>query len=294
MTRRWRTAIAAVVVAVPAAWAACGQPVEPTRDVVLYGAHHAPVIRSISVPPTKVEVDQDVPLGAIVDSPYTPVSQLTFTWLTKVGQITGTGATVTWRLPKGTAATPADVAVKLVVTERYAVVEGDGVAVPFENQASLDAPLFRVHDSTAELTRMALTFLVDYFGNSSVSPAACLVDFSDSCRGKQDELSDIQENRQDFVILSAAASVTSVTFNALRTFANILAPCTFRSREIATGHVGTVTGDCTLTGVYETGRWWLCDSHFINGKIIEGAVSDLVRRFFGRGGGVTLPLPKGH
>lgn len=270
------------------AWAACaGQPGAPSRTLTFFGPNHPPVIHSISVPTSKVEVDQDVAISAVVDAPSVPDGQLTFSWMTKTGQITGTGPNVTWRLPKGRAATPVDVAVELVVTERYQVVGADGHVLPMETQATLDAPLFRVHDSSAELTKMAVTFLVDYFGNSAVSPDACLVDFSDTCPGKNDERRDIQENRRDFVILSASASVSSVAFNGSRTFADVLAPCTFRSREIATGHVGTVTGDCTLTSVYETRRWWLCDSHFINGHVIEGAVPDLVRRFFGGGRGAT-------
>ena len=28
------------------------------------------------------------------------------------------------------------------------------------------------------------------------------------------------------------------------------------------GKTETAKGSCTLTSIYEDGRWWLCDSHF--------------------------------
>jgi hypothetical protein len=119
-----------------------------------------------------------------------------------------------------------------------------------------------VDDSPAEITNLAVTFLVTYFGDSTVSPAACLVDFSDSCRGKADELSDIIANRATFDIHSAAAHVASIQFDVAMDFANIVAPCTFHDQRLDDGQLGTSDGQCLLTAVYQNQRWWLCDSHY--------------------------------
>jgi len=53
-----------------------------------------------------------------------------------------------------------------------------------------------------------------------------------------------------------------VRLDADRRYADITAPCEFVSRLKANGKVETAKGTCTLTSVYEDGRWWLCDSHF--------------------------------
>ena len=57
-------------------------------------------------------------------------------------------------------------------------------------------------DAVTLIGRMASAFL-NRFSASNVSPDACLVDFSDNCRGKSDELSDIEYNRSHFFILGA-------------------------------------------------------------------------------------------
>lgn len=278
MSLHLRRGLVVGIAAAPLVWAACGETTGPSG--VDASGNKLPVIVSISVPAGKVEVGQDLAVSAVVEDPDTPASQLVYSWQANVGTFSGSGASVTWRAKAGSA-TPVDVRVTLEVTDQTHA----GGAPGADDRVSRTATPFRLHDSPAELGRMGVTFLVEYFGNSNVSPDACLVDFSDSCPGKNAERGDITANRAAFVIVRATAYVSGVTFNNARTFADILAPCTFRSREKATGMLSTVAGDCTLTGVYEQQRWWLCDSHFINGKIIEGAVPNLIQRFFGGGGG---------
>jgi hypothetical protein len=252
-------ALAGCEIAPPAAPSKHDRP-SPAKNVVFT----APAVKSISVGATRVEVDQDVVVSATVDDAETPASALVYQWSATIGTLTGSGAQVTWRLPKGTPAiTPADVVITLTVVERYAEARADGSIVEREHRATASAAPFRVHDSVAELGRLAVTFLVDLFGNSAVAPAACLVDFSDTCEsGKEAELSDIIHNRATFVILSAQATVTSVVMNAARTEATVVAACTFQDRAIASGAIGTSSGDCILTAIYEAGRWWLCTSNF--------------------------------
>jgi len=227
--------------------------------------NNAPVIKSITVAQSRVEVEQDVDVTAEVENTETNPDQLTYEWSATAGTFTGSGRTVRWRLPKGTTQTPLDVTITLTVIERYTEVV-NSVVVTRENRVTSAASPFRAHDSDAELRRISIEFLVYLFGNSAISPSACLVDFSDSCRGKQDELRDIEHNRNTFVILSAQATVASVSISADRMSADVIAPCVFRDREIANGHEGTSSGDCFLTAVYERNRWWLCSSSFVNGS----------------------------
>jgi hypothetical protein len=251
-------------------WTACGgppagptpPPPPPPPPVVV---NTAPVIRSIRVAASRVEVDQDVDVTAEVEDAETNPDQLTYEWTATAGTFTGSGRSVTWRLPKGATETPVNVTVSLVVVERYTEV-ANSLVLTRENRVTQSAAPFRAHDSDAELRQISIEFLVYLFGNSSVTPPACLVDFSDSCQGKQAELQDIENNRRTFVILSAHATVASVSISGDRMSADVIAPCTFRDREIATGREATSTGDCYLTAVYERERWWLCSSSFLNGS----------------------------
>jgi hypothetical protein len=227
--------------------------------------NNAPVVKSVTAAIARVEVDQDVEVVAEVEDAETPVDQLTYEWAATVGTFSGSGRTVHWRLPKGSAQTPVDVTISLTVVERYTETQ-NGLVITREQRATGSAAPVRAHDSEAELSKISIEFLVFLFGNSSVSPGDCLVDFSDACRGKADELRDIEHNRRTFVILSAEATVASIWISADRNSAEVIAPCVFRDREIATGGEGTSRGDCFLTAVYERNRWWLCSSSFLNGS----------------------------
>jgi hypothetical protein len=227
--------------------------------------NNAPVIRSIRVALSRVEVDQDVEVTAEVEDAETNPDQLTYEWSAPAGTFSGTGRTVRWRLAKGAAQTPLDVTINLTVVERYTEV-ANSIVITREQRVTQSAAPFRAHDSDAELRKISIEFLVYLFGNSTISPSACLVDFSDSCRGKQDELQDIEHNRKTFVILSAQATIASVSISSDRMSADVIAPCIFRDREIASGHEATSSGDCYLTAVYERDRWWLCSSSFLNGS----------------------------
>ena len=134
---------------------------------------------------------------------------------------------------------------------------------------------------------MSILFLSD-FANSSTSSATCLRNFSDSCPGKTEEMRDIDNNREFLEILSSSLNLRSVTVASSRTTAKMSVACAFTSRIVkcppaspgsgacVVGSVESVKGDCSLTGIYEQKRWWLCDSHFM------GAPSAAARRLFGK------------
>ncbi|HEX5216980.1 MAG TPA: hypothetical protein VFV98_16070 [Vicinamibacterales bacterium] len=220
----------------------------------------APVIQSITVAAaSRTEVDTDVDVSAAVQDAETAIANLTFNWTANAGTFTGTGAAVKWRLPAGST-TPVDVAIRLEVVERYASFSSTGAPITAENRVSRDAAAsFRVHDSRAEISKITVRFLVDLFGNSAVSPEACLVDFWDGCGGKAAELGDIRVNRNLFVVLEASAQVQSITFRGPDD-ADVVATCRWRDRVIANGSTGVSQGPCLLTAVYRASRWWLCES----------------------------------
>jgi hypothetical protein len=246
--------------------------------VIKNRVHTPPVIKTMTVAVSRAEVDQNVAVSAVVEEAEVPVGQLAFAWSANAGTFSGAGPNVTWRLPKGAATTPLDVVISLTVTERWVDAFADGSTASHTLEATMATAPIRAHDSVAELTKMSVSFLVDKFGNSSVPPGACLVDFSDTCaKGKSDEMSDIVNNRATFVLLSAQAAVTSIGFNGNRTAAEVVAACTFRDRKISNGDLGMAQGDCLLTAIYEQGRWWLCTSNF-NATAGAGQMFQFYRR----------------
>ncbi|HET7216628.1 MAG TPA: hypothetical protein VFJ02_01210 [Vicinamibacterales bacterium] len=278
---RSRAAIAATAAALIVA--ACGgsSPTTP-RDVPAppapIVANTPPVIESITASQSRVEVDTDVTLTATVRDAETPVAQLRYEWRADTGTITGEGATVRWRAPREIAA-PADVVVRLTVTE---TLPTGGL----QQSVNGTSPVIRVHDSPKELGALAMAFLGD-FANSSVAASTCVRDFSDGCRGKADEKADIEANREHFTILNSSLRLRNVRVASNQLAADVSVSCSFTSRIIkcdpgsvgcAVGSVGTVAGDCVLTGVYEQNRWWLCTSSFSGSQVPNGFGSFLPAR----------------
>jgi hypothetical protein len=124
---------------------------------------------------------------------------------------------------------------------------------------------FRVHDSVAEVKELARKFLVDLFGNTSVAPEACMVDFADVCanltEGKVHELQEIVRHRETTVLTDS---------QVLNQIAQILGPDfgTVHSAMLYTGHttssnvITSLCADFEITVVYVGNRWWICESYF--------------------------------
>jgi hypothetical protein len=234
-------------------------------------ANTPPQIKSLTASDARAEVDIPITLTAVVEDAETTVANLTFAWTADTGTFSGTGPTVTWTAGQN-AVTPADVVLTLTVTERY--TSGTTQA---ENKVSSTTTV-RLNNSPKELREMSLRFLGD-FANSKMSPDQCVAEFTDSCRGKKDELEDIADNRHDFEIIGSTLRHTSLAVAPSRTTATVHTFCSFTSRVITDspreedcrngrcpkGSVGSVQGDCWTTNVYEKGRWWICESHFSSG-----------------------------
>lgn len=246
----------------------------------------APVIKSLTASDARAEVGIPLTVTAIVEDAETPVANLTYTWTADTGSFTGTGASVTW-VAGQEAKTPADVVLKLTVTEKYT-----NGTVPAENTVTSTATV-HLNNSPKELAEMSLRFLTD-FGNSSVSADKCVSEFSPTCaRDKNDELDDITKDRHDFLHLSSSCRNTGVSLSADRRAATVHTFCSFSVRVITRtpetsgcmsnpsacpfGGEGTAQGDFWTTGVYEGGRWWLCQSHYSP----TGTLTPLARAFAG-------------
>lgn len=243
----------------------------------------APVIEGIAVDAERTEVNTDVSVTAVVKDEDTSIDQLKFEWKVDAGTVSGEGPSVKWRAPVDIT-TPGDYTVTLTVTETYGAPDAFGVRP--RNVSTATSPAIRVHNSPKELGDMSILFLSD-FATSSTPTSTCLRNFSDSCPGKAEEKRDIDDNRAYLEILSSSLNLRSVTLGSSRSTAKMSVACAFTSRIVkcpppgpgssacVVGSVESVKGDCSLTGVYEQKRWWLCDSHF------NGTATAAVRRLFG-------------
>jgi hypothetical protein len=258
-----RTVPPLVILLLLVVMASCSKsPTTPTPPVVTPPpVVAAPVIATVTAAVTRAEAGQDVAITASVTDAAPAQGALTYEWSTNAGIVTGAGPSAVWRLDPGTIDVGQDVVVTLTVVKPYEVLEG-GQIVTREHRVTAQTAPFRAHDSRAEISRIIRTFLIDYFGNSSIDPDSCLVDFSAGCAGRDAEYDDIVKNRRERRITSADARVDDIEFNAGATFAWIAAPCTFRDIDLATNQPDVAEGTCDLTAVYEQHRWWLCSSHY--------------------------------
>lgn len=238
-------------------------PPPPAPQIPAPVTNTAPVVTGITIAATRAEVEQLVSVTATVQDAESLVDTLTYNWTATTGTFVGSGRQVQYRLPKG-ATTPVNVTISLEVVERFTDYnQTTGAAFTRENRASATAPsTLRVHDSHAEVAAIAVRFLVDYFGNSAVSPDMCVSDFWDGCRGKQDEFNDITNNRKNFRLLSSQAHVVDMVFDPGMTSADMNVYCDFHDINLQTGQEGHSIGGCLIGAVYQQQRWWLCYSNF--------------------------------
>ena len=238
-------------------------------DVAEVADGRGPIVRSIAMRTNgrdvdRVEADGSVTLVADAVSSRA-INRLQFVWSVPAGELRGEGPIVTWRVPRDLP-TPAELKSSLDVVEQSPDFRTGLTPEIREHRVRVDGPALQVNDSGAELARMAHTFLVERFGNSSVSPEVCVLDFSDACRGKADELADITLSRQLWSVRSAKAPLTRIEFGAAMRSAVITTRCTFHDVERATGREHFTEADCVLRAVYERPRWWLCESYTTNGS----------------------------
>jgi hypothetical protein len=225
-----------------------------------------------------------VDLTAAVEDQETAVDGLTYEWSADGGSFTGTGTKVKWQPPTGMP-TPQNYSLRVTVVEPYQALNGAGQIVTQTHRVVSEVVIVRVHDSPKELGDMGLRFL-GFFANSSLSPQACLVDFSDNCGGKADEFGDIVFNRAHYLILSSTLGPPRVNYTPGSNSADMLIRTAITSRIIncqdmpagcVVGSLENALFDGFLRAVYENGRWWLCVS---NARALT-SLTPSMRFFFG-------------
>lgn len=250
----------------------------PTQPV-----NSPPTIEAITIGLERAEVTDDVVVTATVRDAETAVNELQYAWSADAGTFSGEGASVKWR-PPADRATPAEYTMRLTVTETYGFADASGVR-PRNIVSATSTESVRVHNSPKEIGDMSLGFLRD-FATSAIPADVAVRDFSDSCRGKSDERSQIADNRIDYQILSSSLNLVGASAASSRVTGRATVACGFTSlvkacepgrAECKVGATERVAGDCVLTTVYEQRRWWLCDSTFENGVALPLSA----RAFFG-------------
>jgi hypothetical protein len=217
----------------------------------------APIVKSIVAqgkrlrePANFADYGETIAVTAVVEDTQTPIAQLNYQWVACGGTFTGTGAQVQWTAP-AVVGPPSTCLVELVVSDGSRVGTGS-VAV-------------RLHDSANEVANLALLFLEE-FADSTIPAATTVRNFSDTCRGKADELSDVTTNRETVRINSHTygAPSTTVAFGGLckgkASDACVVTTVEWNSTVKLTGAIDISKGVSTISGIYRDSRWWLCDS----------------------------------
>jgi len=264
---RWGT-LATILITVTAG---CGgqslttQPSATPAPSSTGSTNSAPTIRSITVSADRIEAGDQVSLVASVSDAETSPDLLDYEWSASpaAGQFSGSGSRVVWQAPKGQRS-PDVYTITLVVNERY---RQDGVERV--NTVSSSVPV-HYNDSHTEAQTVTLTFLNDS-ASSDVAPAQVVRNFSNSCPGKQQQLASIESERATYEMLGGDFSIDITEFYNGRTVGDVIAPCAFKRKAIASGQTQTTSGTCMLTTVYENWRWMLCDSRVSDGTAAAAA-----------------------
>jgi hypothetical protein len=209
----------------------------------------------------------EITASAVVTDAETSDTGLVFQWTADAGTFTGTGTSVIWKAPT-LSGPPVTARLTLTVIERYTGSDSTGNPVASEHRVSA-ATTVSVHSSVKEVGELATAFLTD-FSTSSVSPEVAVRHFYTGCPGRQDELEDIRNNREQYLITSHKLGTPAVTiefggvcpFRSRTGDACVTMSCEWNSTVRATGEKGTAKGTCFLTSVYRESKWQLCDSNF--------------------------------
>ena len=206
--------------------------------------------RRVRQPANFADYGETITVTAVVEDAQTPLAQLRYEWVACGGTFSGTGLQVQWTAP-ASGGLPSTCTVELIVSDGSRVGTGS-VAV-------------RLHNSANEVGNMALLFLEE-FADSTIPAATTVRNFSDSCKGKTEELEEVIFNRNTRIINSHIYGTPAVTIafgTACRSKivdACVVTSVQWNSTVKADGKLEIATGISTITGIYRDSRWWLCDS----------------------------------
>jgi hypothetical protein len=253
-------------------------------------ANQPPIVSGISsrsprrnAPGAFADLDEAITVTATVTDAETPADQLLYEWTADAGTFSGTGREVTWRAPTQ-ASTPAEVRLNLVAVETYQTVNAQGLPVTAEHRVPGSLTV-RLHASAKEVRDLAVEFLTD-FSQQRLSPEQVVRNFSDSCRGKGEELSDVRNNQREFTITGFTVDPNppvEIDFGGVcRDRGRTGDACTYvnvrwESIEKEDGRRWVTVGVDQVNAIYENSRWRLCDSDFFGTVTANGRPT--LRRF---------------
>jgi hypothetical protein len=156
------------------------------------------------------DLGEQIAITATVTDDETPIDLLAFQWSADNGTLTGVGRAVTWKAPDS-GSTPFESTIHLTIVERYITTD----SIIHENTVSQTTKV-SVHDSVKEVGDLAVQFLTD-FSHPEVPPETVVRNFSDKCKGKAAELSDVRDNRNCYVITDyfVGSPATTIGFDSV-------------------------------------------------------------------------------
>jgi hypothetical protein len=190
--------------------------------------------------------------------------QLTYEWNASLGTFEGEGRAVRWRAPDR-AATPTTLLLRVSVIEKF---EGG------EHRVTGSATL-NLHDSEKEIIDLGHQFLVE-FSEQKLSPETIVRNFTDSCRGKFEELDQVRDHQRRHRVLEWSVGDRPQVVVAFGATCPYYAPERIRSGDGCAwfpvrwksidGDEGGKTVDTRgfdqVNAVFEGGQWRLCDSDY--------------------------------
>jgi hypothetical protein len=249
-------------------------------------ANQPPVISGITSrgsrpnePSNFADLDETITVTATAIDAETPADQLTYEWTAESGTISGTGRQVSWRAP-AQASTPSEVRISLTVVETYQTVDAQGLPTTAQNRVPGSFTV-RLHASAKEVRDLAVEFLLE-FSQQRNSPQQIVRNFSDSCRGKAEELHDVAVNQDEKIINSYSVEANppvDIDFGGVcRNRGRIGDACAYvpvrwQSTVKASGKPELAVGNDQVNAIYENSRWRLCDSDFIGTTTLDGKPS---------------------
>ena len=231
-------------------------------------ANALPVVTSILVkgtlarePAQYATLGETVNVTATVTDAETPVSQLTYEWVSSVGgTFGGNAAATTWTAPAtlpGT--TPVNATLTLTVVERVDATHNNRVTA---------TSVVDLHNSPKEVGDLAYQFLVDF--SKQLAPDVVMRNFSNSCPTTADEYQDVinQQNAVTVMSYDIGQPTTTVPFIGACPYRNRAGDaCSnlqvrWTSRIKSNGSISNSSGVDQVTAVLENGQWKLCASDY--------------------------------
>ena len=235
-------------------------------------------------PANFADLEDLVDVQLTVQDAETPADQMTYQWESAVGTFEGSGRTVRWRAPDR-ADTPQNVLLRVTVIEKYDGVNDQGLPAPAEHRVTGSVAV-SLHDSEKEVSDLGGEFLTE-FSQQRLSPETIVRNFTDSCRGKADELSDVRANQNEQTITEYSIGAPQVTisfgavcqyFSSRGRFGDGCAyfPVRWKSTRKSDGRITVSNGFDQVNALFQNGKWQLCDSDF-NGTVTLNGVPTNIR-----------------